>query len=207
ALLDSAAMEKAVLLGYSMGVQVIFEFYRLYPERVRGLIALLGTYGRPFDTLFYTHRTRYLFPLLYWFATRAPGVAQRLARVLLQNPLTYPLTLLAGFRARKEDMLPYYDSLAAIDWALLLRTAKFMAEHTAEDVLADVRVPTLVIGGDADFMAPLTIAEHIAATVPGAELHVLRGATHTGNFECPQEINRRIHRFLKKNFPDYRSSL
>src|SRR3990167_10045095 len=48
--LDTLKVKKGILLGYSLGTQVIYEFYHRYPTRVAGLIACLGTYGRPMDT-------------------------------------------------------------------------------------------------------------------------------------------------------------
>src|ERR1051325_6662060 len=53
-LVDICAAEKVdsfVVIGWSMGVQVGFETLRAYPERIKGLLAINGTYGRAFRTV------------------------------------------------------------------------------------------------------------------------------------------------------------
>lgn len=49
AVLDGLGIEKALLVGHSMGCQVIFEAFRLFPERVAGLVPMLGTAGRTLE--------------------------------------------------------------------------------------------------------------------------------------------------------------
>ncbi len=48
AVLDDAGIDKAVLVGHSNGVPVIRQFYRRYPERTRGLIAVDGAFRAMF---------------------------------------------------------------------------------------------------------------------------------------------------------------
>lgn len=42
AVLDACEIPRAVLLGHSMGCQVILEFWHQYPERVAGLVPICG---------------------------------------------------------------------------------------------------------------------------------------------------------------------
>jgi len=49
AVMDAAGMDRAVLLGHSMGVMVLLEFYRLFPGRVEALVLLDGPYRRAFS--------------------------------------------------------------------------------------------------------------------------------------------------------------
>ena len=49
-ILDAIKVDRAVLLGHSLGCQTIFEFYRQYPDRVVGLVPMLGAYGKPAET-------------------------------------------------------------------------------------------------------------------------------------------------------------
>lgn len=48
AILDAEGVDRAVLCGWSMGVQVSLELTTLHPERVAGLVLLNGTYGHAF---------------------------------------------------------------------------------------------------------------------------------------------------------------
>jgi pimeloyl-ACP methyl ester carboxylesterase len=75
-----------------------------------------------------------------------------------------------------------------------------MARASAEDlrgVLPQVKVPTLLVYGDRDVRAPLTVAEDLQAAIPGSTLVVLPGAGHACNMEAPEEFNRVVRAFLR----------
>jgi pimeloyl-ACP methyl ester carboxylesterase len=75
-----------------------------------------------------------------------------------------------------------------------------MARASAEnlrDVLPHVKVPTLLVYGDRDVRAPLTVAEDLHAAIPGSTLVVLPGAGHACNIEAPEEFNRVVRTFLR----------
>jgi len=75
-----------------------------------------------------------------------------------------------------------------------------MARASAEDlrdVLPHVRVPTLLVYGDKDIRAPLTVAENLHAALPGSTLVVLPDAGHLCNIEAPEEFNRAVRNFLR----------
>ena len=67
-------------------------------------------------------------------------------------------------------------------WA---RTFEAIAGHDTLGRLPEVRVPCLVVTGDADVATPPHFAEEMAAAVPGAELCILSGVPHMGPFERP----------------------
>lgn len=48
AVMDDAGVEKAVHIGFSMGVMTILEFYRQFPGRVLGLVPINGPYAEGF---------------------------------------------------------------------------------------------------------------------------------------------------------------
>jgi pimeloyl-ACP methyl ester carboxylesterase len=75
-----------------------------------------------------------------------------------------------------------------------------MARASAEDlrsVLAHISVPTLLVYGDRDVRAPLTVAEDLHAAIPGSTLVVLPDAGHVCNIEAPEEFNRAVRIFLR----------
>ena len=61
--------------------------------------------------------------------------------------------------------------------------------------LKALRIPTLVIAADRDFI-PVATAEHIAAAVPNARLVTLRNCGHFAYMECPQDVRRAIGDFF-----------
>jgi pimeloyl-ACP methyl ester carboxylesterase len=74
-----------------------------------------------------------------------------------------------------------------------------MARASAEDVrdvLSHIDVPTLLMYGDRDVRAPLTVAEALHAAIPGSRLVVLPDAGHLCNIEAPNAFNAAVRDFL-----------
>jgi 3-oxoadipate enol-lactonase len=65
-----------------------------------------------------------------------------------------------------------------------------IARHEAEERLAALRVPTLVLTGDRDRLVPPENSRRLARVIPGARLAVLLGAGHAFPFERPDETVR-----------------
>jgi proline iminopeptidase len=61
--------------------------------------------------------------------------------------------------------------------------------------LTRLRIPTLVIHGDHDFI-PVECAAHVARAIPGARLVVLEGCGHFAFMECPESVRGEIGAFL-----------
>jgi pimeloyl-ACP methyl ester carboxylesterase len=75
-----------------------------------------------------------------------------------------------------------------------------MARAAAEDLrdaLPFVDVPTLLVYGDQDVRAPLTVAEDLHAEISGSTLVVLSDAGHVCNIEAAGEFNRAVRDFLR----------
>jgi pimeloyl-ACP methyl ester carboxylesterase len=75
-----------------------------------------------------------------------------------------------------------------------------MARASSEDVrdvLPHVEVPTLLVYGDRDVRAPLTVAENLEAAISGSRLVVLPDTGHACNIEAPEAFNRAVRDFLR----------
>jgi pimeloyl-ACP methyl ester carboxylesterase len=74
-----------------------------------------------------------------------------------------------------------------------------MARASAEDlrdVLPGLNVRTLLVYGDKDVRAPLTVAEDLEAAISGSMLVVLPDTGHLCNIEAPDDFNRAVRNFL-----------
>jgi pimeloyl-ACP methyl ester carboxylesterase len=75
-----------------------------------------------------------------------------------------------------------------------------MARASAEDVrdaTACVNVPTLLVYGDADERAPLSVAETLRTEIDGSQLVVLPDVGHVCNVEAPAAFNDAVRAFLR----------
>ena len=79
-------------------------------------------------------------------------------------------------------------------WAASWRA---ISELDTEPRLKEVRVPTLVITGEADAAAPVARAQAMAGLIPGARLDIVAGAPHMAPLERPDLFNAAVLEFLQ----------
>jgi pimeloyl-ACP methyl ester carboxylesterase len=76
-----------------------------------------------------------------------------------------------------------------------------MARASAEDLreaLPHINIPTLLICGDKDVRAPLSVVENLKASIPDSTLVVLPDAGHVCNIESPEDFNMAVRNFLTR---------
>ncbi|MCB9681400.1 MAG: alpha/beta hydrolase [Alphaproteobacteria bacterium] len=192
--------EPVVLLGHSMGCQVILEAHKQHPERIRALIPMFGTYGRAMDTFMDYGRSRQIFDWVNRIARLGGRSSFRFLLPLYASPIAFAFSRMTGmvdrYYAARVDMDHYMDHLEHIQPRVFLAMLDRMANHDLEDHLPDIRVPTLVFGGEYDLFTPLRCSKHMAASIPDAELTILAEGSHAAIVEHPETINLRLARFL-----------
>jgi pimeloyl-ACP methyl ester carboxylesterase len=67
-------------------------------------------------------------------------------------------------------------------------------------MMASVRVPVLLIGGEADRLVPVASMRHAAARNPGWDTVILPGVGHTPQLEVPDTVAVRIADWLERHF-------
>ena len=199
AVLDAADARQAVLLAHSMGVQVALEVYRRAPERVRALGLICGSFGRVTHTFHGNDWLHRLLPSLIAQVQKHKGVARALWGRLppqLSHRIAGWLGEIDGPALPVGDFAQYVEHLSDIDLDLYLAMLQSAGEHTAEDLLPAVKVPTLVIAAERDTFTPVDTGRALAAAVPGAQYLELAGASHAAPVERAQAINERLDEFL-----------
>jgi len=94
-----------------------------------------------------------------------------------------------------------YDYLRAGP-LMVLNAARQIVELDTTDVLAAVRVPTLIIWGENDDLVPCDLGRQLHARLPEARLRIIPGANHFCMFERPQEFNQALLAFLQEQTID-----
>ncbi len=191
-----------VLIGHSLGTQVLLEAYRRRPQGIAALVLLCGSFGRVTYTFKGSEMLASVLPQLIEFATRHPTVTRAIwssvpPRVAIAVArLTGDINLGA---VRLEDVEPYFQHVSIVDFELFLRMLRAAGEHSAEDILPQVRVPVLVVAGARDSFTPAAVSEAMAEAIPGAELEVIPNGTHLAPLEHHAEIAATITAFLTRN--------
>ena len=181
AVLDALGVREAVLCGISMGGYVIFELLRRHPERVRALI-LADT--KPQADSADAKRGR---DELTHVAEREgqDAVIERLLPGLLA-PATQPEV--AG---QVREMARRWSVPALVGALRVLRD-----RPDSTETLRGVRVPTLVLVGSEDKIAPPETARTMAQLIPDAQYHVVPAAGHIAPLEQPLAASRLLADFL-----------
>lgn len=201
AVMDACGVENAVLFGHSMGTQVSLEAFRLAEERVRGLVLVCGSYGRITQTFHGSDVLEQVLPSIIEMVEKNEGLVRALwgripAGVAFR--LASAVGEISRVALREEDFRWYVEHVAAMDPRLFLSMLRLAGEHSAEDVLARIGVPTLVVAADGDTFTPVALAEHMAELIPGGELLRLDGASHAAPVEQPELIARTYDEFEER---------
>ena len=189
-----------VLLGHSMGCQVIFEYAHRHPEHVAGLVALFGAAGRPLDTFLDLPNARQAFEVINQLQDWSGTLGARMLRPLYESPLAFDFGTFTGlidrFYADRTDISRYLEHLSHMDSRVFFRMVALMADHDARPYLGDIRAPALVLAGEKDVFTPMHLSRDMVQRMPNSELMVLAGASHAAIVEHPETINLRLDRFL-----------
>jgi len=198
-LLDRLGIESAVLAGHSMGVQVILQYASTYPERVRALVPICGTYKRPLDTFHDNDRLKTLLPAIDRIVNAAPDQVQAIWETISLSRFSKSASRfeINPRLARQKDFVPYLEHVANMNVQVFIRMLKELSEHSAEEMLPGIEAPTLVIAGERDSFTPMYRSEEMVSLLPTSELLVVPSGTHIAPLELPDLINSAIEKFLR----------
>ena len=186
-LLETLDIERAHVLGYSLGSAIAQELALAAPNRVASLV-LYCTWGRT-DGFQRAMMTGLAHP---WrtgdveAALGALGVA--FSPQLLDNP---------EFGVLIEQLLPLFPSTeqqirtCAEQWDADLA-------HDTLDRLSEITTPTLVIAGEQDLLTPPWHGRQVADAIPGARHHLFTGpgSSHALGVERAEEFVPMVLEFL-----------
>lgn len=184
-LMSALDVERATLVGLSMGGYVALAFYREYPDAVRALV--LADTRATADT--HAARERRLQSAEKAEREGAAAIADDMAPLLLGKTTqqTRP-DIVARVRAMIEGNSP--QAIAAAQRGMAAR-------RDSTYMLAAIDFPTLILVGAEDGLTPVAEAEAMRDGIRGTRLRVIEGAGHLSNLERPQEFNAALSEFLE----------
>ena len=181
ATMDSLGIEKADLVGVSMGGMIAQHFAVDYPERL-GKLVLVVTCSRP--NLILTESVQ------EWI-----DLAQRGDHAALMDSNLRRMYSDAYYR-KNRWMAPLVGRLTKPkSYERFLIQANACLTHDVSDRLAEIDAPTLVIGGEQDHARGAEASREMAAAIPGARLKMYPEWGH-GLYEEARDFNRIVLDFL-----------
>jgi pimeloyl-ACP methyl ester carboxylesterase len=185
-LLEFLDIARAVVCGVSFGAAIAVDFVLDHPDLVRGMV--VGGPGLSSD--------------------KQANVEAVLALTALANEegLDRAIDLMTGMpsfvspgnaSARRRMREIYSDNHDLFEAGFPLVTFWQPTSPPANERLAQITTPTLVVVGGNDFPAAAADAERMASSIAGAQKVVIKDAGHMVNMDAPVAFNDAVLTFLR----------
>lgn len=188
AVLDRLAIDRATLVGNSIGGRIAWRFAAAEPWRTAGLVLVSPDgfashgfeYGRKFEAPLALHAMRWFLPAVLL----RPNLAAAYGRASGPDDATF----------RR-----YFDLMRApgVRASLLARLEQTVLEPP-EPLLARIATPTLLLWGEQDRIIPLANAADYLRALPDARLVSLAGLGHVPQDEAPAASLVPVQEFLMR---------
>ena len=200
--MTAVGVERAAVVGHSMGGQIAMTLALEHPERVEALVL-----AAPAGIEAFTPGAAQ-FMKAYWTETRALESSEVEVRAAFTtavfNKVDEGVERLIEERVRLAKHEAFRGTSVAVS-----RSIAGMVDHPVRERLGELRAPTLLVYGTEDRMIPnpvftggrtRDIAEQGHRAIPGSELVLIAGAGHTVHHDEPAIFNANVLDFLKREW-------
>ena len=182
-LLENKKIKKFNLLGHSMGGMIVQEMAKVAGEKILKLICYgtgpRGNIPGRFETIDQSRRKLKINGL--------KNTAYRIAKTWFIEEEKAKYFYLCEEAGKKT-------SIEAADNGLVA-----MKNWNGVKDLPNIKNKTLIVWGDQDKAYNLNQVETLNNNIPNSDLKIIKGCSHNVHLEKPDEFNRIVEKFLKKN--------
>lgn len=187
-IMDAMGVDRATLVGHSMGGAIAVAVALRHPERVTRL-ALLAPVG--FGTITVLPAARLLTPRLL-----TPALPHLVRRWMIDVVLRLAYGRRGGFTARDVDEYYAPTQFPEYVWAMRELLHDFEWQPGTRESLARLTVATLVLFGTGDRLVYSPSVEQLVRAIPNVRFEVLERAGHVLPEEAPEWVNERLAEFV-----------
>ncbi len=179
AVLDAVGVERATVVGFSLGGGVAMELVVTHPERVAGLALVAPVMpDRPFETAFLDNLKAVA------RVARTEGIRAAMVGPWASSPLFRVSLAKPGIRERVEPILLDFPGAEY----LATERDRVEREWTVPERLKEVQVPTAVLVGGDEMPGFKGYAREAAERIPGASVRDVPDCGHLLPVEAPAEV-------------------
>jgi len=188
--MDALKIDKAVIVGLSMGGYIALHAIKKNPARIAGL--LLCDTQCAADTQEGRDKRRKTIAFI-----QKNGL-EVYAEESLKN-----LFAPGSFQSNKEEVLFIKNTILKTRPENICFTLQALADRTQTcSSLEQIEVPVLILVGKEDKITTPEVAEKMHSLISNSELQIIENAGHLSNLENPERFNEHAKLFLSKNFRD-----
>lgn len=188
ALMDGLGIQRAVLVGNSMGGRLAWNFAAQFPQRVDKLVLISPdgyespgyVYGKRPEVPAFVRMMRYVLPKSFLRMNLLPAYADPSRLTVETVDRYYDLLLAPGVR---DGMIGRMEQTVLVP---------------PGPVLQRIEAPTLLLWGEKDALIPIANAADYQREIPLATLIVLPGLGHVPHEEAPAESLAPVEAFLQR---------
>lgn len=174
--LDSLDVDRAVLVGHSLGGAIAMQLALSEPERFPGLILLSPAPPSGLET------PDYMYPLLKALRHDRRALRRALKRMMRSRVPGY-----------MEELVDEAEKMHPKGFA---GNARMLSEWSLNGKLSEYCNPVLVVSGDRDTLVPPSSAEATSRRFPDGRHVLLPGITHSPQIESPEKVKALLTNFL-----------
>ncbi len=180
-ILQRENIKKVILVGMSMGGYPSQHFAAMYPDMVKGLVALDTT---PLGLQYYTKTD-------LWWLKQASSMAKWFPSSVLRKSMAWQVS------KTKYSYQKMISMLKPLSKAEIIKQMQIAYEYfTYENKDVYFSFPVLILAGDKDHTGKVKVYCRKWAQYTGYPLHFIRNARHFANGDNPEQVNLEIELFI-----------
>lgn len=178
-LLNHLSIDKAILVGQSLGSLIVSHIAYLYPEKVLATVHIGGAGLYPKASAIYKAMIPLVDPIIYMV------------------PKKKLFKLFASHKALTEETRSYVERASSeTGRRVMAEVTKSMIREMAEGLPSSVKQPSLIMYGDHEASFVKKMSKILHETLPDSKMVVIDNAHHIANQDNPEAFNYELIQFV-----------
>jgi pimeloyl-ACP methyl ester carboxylesterase len=194
--MDGVGIEKAILIGNSMGGGIAWAMAVLFPERVERLVLINcvppDVLGQVRNDSFRTLVAIKDIPFLPYLVIASRN--KRSIKWILQECVSHIKLITPEILDRQYQI----SKIRGTTWVIYSTFKNAKEAPKLKDYLSRIYQPTLLLWGERDLIFPPSVGEDLHRAIKGSKFQIIEKSGHIPMWETPEEVNQAMLSFLRE---------
>ena len=194
--MDGVGIEKATLIGNSMGGGIAWAMAALFPERVERLVLINcvppDVLGQVRNDSFRTLVAIKDIPFLPYLVIASRN--KRSIKWILQECVSNIKLITPEILDRQYQI----SKIRGTTWVIYSTFKNAKEAPKLKDYFSRIYQPTLLLWGERDLIFPLSVGEDLHRAIKGSKFQTIEKSGHIPMWETPKEVNQAMLSFLRE---------